>query len=169
MGDRPSDGLGSGAHTTTVSLYSQYYFWLPNGRILRSRLNLSQSFSDDADVRDVSVYGTPQGFRGHASPGNSFTVNSAWEYSVTRNWVLALDLYYQYDENTRVTGFVEQGAAPGTDFQAGSGASKRFGLAPAIEYNWSPRAGVIVGARWVAAGHNVDATFTPVAAINLVY
>src|SRR5258708_7298364 len=31
LGDRPSDGFGSGAHTTTLSLNTQTYFWLPNG------------------------------------------------------------------------------------------------------------------------------------------
>lgn len=28
LGDRPSDGLGSGAYTTTLALYSQTYVWL---------------------------------------------------------------------------------------------------------------------------------------------
>lgn len=168
LGERLADGFGGGAYTTTVALYSQYYFWLPNGRILRTRLNLSQSFSDDVTLRDVSVYATPQGFRGRASPGDSFMVNAAWEYSLTRNWVLALDLYYQHDENTRVTGYVPDSNSP-REYRANSGSSDRFGLAPAIEYNWSPRAGVIVGARWVATGRNVDATLTPVVAINLVY
>src|SRR5262249_30753347 len=51
-----SDGLGSGAYTSTLSLYSQYFFWMPNGRILRTRLNLSCSTSSSADVRDRSVY-----------------------------------------------------------------------------------------------------------------
>jgi hypothetical protein len=47
--------------------------------------------------------------------------------------------------------------------------SWRFGLAPAIEYNFSSRVGVIVGARWFAAGRNAEASITPVAAINIVY
>jgi len=88
LGDRPSDGLGSGAYTTTLALYSQTYFWLPNGRILRMRFNLSQAFSSNVNVEDVSVYGTASGFRGNAKPGNSFLVDPSWEYSVTRSWVL---------------------------------------------------------------------------------
>src|SRR5262245_56670041 len=66
LGDRPNDGIGGGAHTTTLSLYSQYYFWMPNGRVLRTRLDLSRAFSDSAHLEDVSVYGTDQGFRGRA-------------------------------------------------------------------------------------------------------
>jgi hypothetical protein len=170
LGTRASDGLGGGAYTTTVALYSQYYFWLPNGRILRTRLNLAQSFSDDASIEDVSVYGTQPGFRGRASPGDSFTVNSSWEYSLTQNWVLALDIFYQYGANTRVSGDnIESVGGERVAVQENSGSNRRFGFAPAIEYNWSGSVGVIIGARWIAAGRNADATITPVAAINLVY
>jgi hypothetical protein len=35
-GHRAGDGLGAGAYTTTVSLYSQYYLWMLNGRVLRN-------------------------------------------------------------------------------------------------------------------------------------
>lgn len=172
LGERPSDGIGSGAYTTTLALYSQYYFWMPNGRILRTRLNVSRSFSDDVNVRDVSVYGTNADFRGQASPGDSFSINWAGEYSVTRNWVLALDVFYQHDDNTRVSGRTTElidGQPQQRDLRADSGSSRRFGVAPAIEYNFSGNVGVIVGARWVTHGRNVAATFTPVAAINLVY
>jgi hypothetical protein len=45
----------------------------------------------------------------------------------------------------------------------------RFGIAPAIEYNFTGRIGIIAGARWFAAGRNTSATITPVIAINMVY
>src|SRR5215471_14661206 len=37
LGDRPSDGFGGGAYSTTVAFNTQTYFWMPNGRILRMR------------------------------------------------------------------------------------------------------------------------------------
>jgi hypothetical protein len=159
LGTRTSDGLGAGAHTTSLAVHSQYYLWMPNGRILRTRLNIAYAFSDSVDVADTSVYGTGEGFRGRADPGDTFSVYSAWEYSVTRNWVLALDLFYQHDASTRIRGTEH----------ADSGSAWRFGLAPAIEYNWTSRVGLIVGARWFAAGRNTGASVTPVAAINIVY
>jgi hypothetical protein len=165
LGDRPSDGVGSGAYTTTVALYSQYYFWMPNGRILRTRLNFSYAFSADASIDDVSVYGTEAGFRGEAHPGDVFTINSSWEYSITRNWVFALDFIYQHDDTTRVTGRDDTGEQ--VDYESGS--AWRFGVAPAIEYSWNSRVGIIVGARWFAAGENTSATVTPVVAVNMVY
>jgi hypothetical protein len=170
LGDRPSDGLGSGAHTTTLALYSQYYFWMPNGRILRSRFNVAYALSNDADVNGVSVYGTPEEFRGHGSPGDSITINSSWEYSITRNWVFAFDVVYQHSESTRVSGeVIDPAGGPSQRVDESFGSSWQLGLAPAIEYNWNSRMGVIVGARWFAAGRNADASITPVAAINMVY
>lgn len=172
LGNRPSDGLGTGAYTTTVSLYSQYYLWMPNGRILRTRLDVSQSWSKQVGIEDTSVYGTLQGFRGHASPGNSLTIDSAWEYSVTRNWVAALDVVYVDSGSTRVVGDYPQplnGRSMLASVQSESGSSKSLGLAPAIEYNWTSAVGVIVGAKWGAAGRNISTGVIPVAAINLVF
>src|SRR5260370_39606447 len=62
LGDRPSDGLGSGAYTTTLALYSQTYFWMPNGRILRMRFNVLEGVSNNGKVEDVSGYGTGASF-----------------------------------------------------------------------------------------------------------
>jgi hypothetical protein len=171
LGDRPSDGLGSGAHVTTLAWYSMHYLWMPNGRIMRTRLNVARSFADDAAVSDVSVYGTPEGFRGHARPGDSWVINSSWEYSATRNWVLALDLVYQHNESTSVRGSIPDPANPAAriDFRADSGSGWQFGIVPAIEYNFTSTVGVIVGARWFAAGRNASAGITPVAAINMVF
>ena len=172
LGTRPSDGLGAGAYTTSLAVHSQYYLWLPNGRILRTRLNIAYAMSDSVDVADTSVYGTSQGFRGHADPGDTFSIYSAWEYSVTRNWVLALDVFYQHDASTRIRGtnlVSVNGAQQRVPFQAELDSAWRFGLAPALEYNFTSRVGVIFGARWFAAGRNTGASVTPVAAINMVY
>lgn len=165
LGDRPADGIGAGAYTTTMALYSQYYLWMPNGRILRTRLNFSYAFSDDVDVQDVSVYGTSEGFRGEASPGDVFTINSSWEYSITRQWVFAFDLIYQHDDSTRVAGI----DADGLRVEVQSGSAWRFGVAPAIEYNWNSSIGIIAGARWFALGESTSATVTPVVAVNMVF
>jgi hypothetical protein len=172
LGARPSDALGSGAYTTTVSLYSQYFLWMPNGRIMRTRLNVSYSIPDTVSVEDVSVYGTAQGFRGHARPGRVFLVNSAWEYSLTRSWVLALDVVYEHDDRTTLSGFdlsPSGGASQALPVHRDFGWGEVFTLAPAIEYNWNSRMGVIVGAIFTAAGRNASANVIPVAAINMVF
>jgi hypothetical protein len=82
LGPRPTNGLGAGAYTTNPEFLSQMYFWLPNRRIVRTRLDLSDAFSHSVAVRDASVYGTPTGFRGTAHPGSSFYLDNSWEYSL---------------------------------------------------------------------------------------
>lgn len=170
--DGRTDGaLGSGAYSTTVSLYSQTYLWMPNGRILRTRLDLSYEVSRWASVRGISVYGTSRGFNGRAHPGQSFVGDLAFEYSVTQRWVLATDFWWQHDGNTRLEGrygpAVSSALPPYLVQDFGSDDLLYF--APAVEYNWSARMGVIAGARIAAAGRNVGATATPVAAINMVF
>src|SRR5262249_17752307 len=144
---------------------SQDYFWMPNGRILRTRLDISYAISSGVSVHDVSVYGTPQGFVGHAWPGNSLSVDLAGEYSVTSNWVLALDIVYQHNDSTRVSGSAP--AIPG--FQADSGASYSVAFAPAIEYNWNARVGLLLGVRVIQIGRNTTASVTPAIALNMVF
>ena len=170
--DRLSDGLGSGAFTTTVAFYSQTYFWLPNRRILRMRLNVSQAFSNDPEIEDVSVYGTQQGFRGHASPGYTTFVDGSSEYSLTRRWVLALDATYRYQGNTQVSGVNLQAQATGTALPTvdlNSGSTAAFGLAPAVEYSWTRSLGVLLGVRVIPAGRNTAFTVSPAVAINFVH
>ena len=167
---RASDGFGAGAYTTAVSIYSQDYLWMPNGRILRVRLDLTYALSASLGLQDLSVYGTAAGFSGRAYPGDSFTADAAGEYSLTRNWVLALDVVYQHNDNTRVRGSVPSAGAAGvSDFRADSGAGYSLALAPAIEYNWNSRIGLLVGVRMFVAGRNATSSVTPAIALNMVY
>jgi hypothetical protein len=166
-----SDGFGAGAYTTGLSVYSQDYFWMPNGRILRARLDLTYAVSSAVDVRDQSVYGTASGFRGDAHPGDSFTTDAAAEYSLTRNWVLALDAIYQHGAATRVSSRMPpqtSGAFTMSSYEVKSRSSDLIGFAPAIEYNWNGSVGVLVGVRIFELGRNVTASVTPVIALNLV-
>lgn len=171
LGNHPASSSGGGVYTTSLAVYSQYLFWLPTGRILRTRLDLTYAISGAASVNDVSVYGTTAGFRGSVHAGNSFIADAAWEYSLTRHWVLALDLVYEHDSNTRLAGLVRPGRAVGfsaVPIQWNSGSARSLGLAPAIEYNFNSRLGVIAGAKLTPAGRNTADVIIPVAAINIV-
>jgi hypothetical protein len=168
---RASDGLGQGAYTTALSLYAQDYLWLPNGRILRVRLDLTYAWSASVGLEDASVYGTGAGFRGRAYPGSSFTAIASGEYSLTRNWVLATDLVYEHNDSTRVAG-IEPTTPGGSAFESlltETGASESQGLAPAIEYNFTSTVGVIAGVRILESGRNTTGSLTPVAAVNMVF
>ena len=170
LGDRLNDGLGSGAYTTNFSVYTQTYFWVPNGRILRMRFDASQALSHDVNVEGVSVYGTTAGFRGQAKPGSSFLASSSWEYSVTRKWALALDIAYGHNWNTCVSGFdlyPNAGQKP-SSVLLNSRSSEVLAFAPAAEYSWKFNLGLLLGTRVILPSHNTNSTFTPAIAINYV-
>lgn len=158
LGTRPADGIGGGAYTTSIGLYIQDYFWLPNRRIFRARLDTLESFSQRTSVSGASVFGTDAAFHGYAYPGSSFYVDAAGEYSATRNWVPALDVTYRFTNNTSVVSNL------GTT--TNSGISAEYAVAPALEYNWTPAWGVIVGTRFILRGHNAAPSTTPVFAIS---
>jgi hypothetical protein len=168
LGERPANGQGGGAYVTTLALNTQTWFWLPNGRILRMRFNVSQSFARMASVEGVSVYGTGEDFHGHARPGNATFVDAAWEYSLTRNWVLAVDLTWRHARSARVTGHDFSGTTA-IPVRNDSGTSSAFGLAPAIEFNWNPHVGLLAGVRVITGGYNTARSVTPALALNMVY
>lgn len=161
LGTHTSNALGAGAYSTTLGLYAQTYFWMPNGRILRARLDLSQMiYTTNAHVVDASVYGTDPGFLGHALPGLSSSADLAAEYSLTQRWVLALDVAYGYNGDTRVNG---------DNVRLHSGWSQSLAFAPAVEYNMSARIGVLLGVRFIDIGHNTTHSISPALAVNMVY
>ena len=171
LGNRPSDGLGSGAYTSAIAFYAQSYYWLPNHRILRMRLNLTQSFSKSVDLQDVSVYGTGNGFRGTAKPGPVFASGISAEYSLTRRWVLALDAQFNHYWSTRVSGFDSFDPASVQDppsILLNSGSHHSFAFAPAIEYSWKPTIGVLFGTRFIPGNKHTTSSISPALAVNIV-
>ena len=173
LGSRPADGLGSGAFGTFLALYLGENFWLPTGRLLRARLDLTYTFvQDDINVEGVSVYGTDKNFHGHAGPGNSFEADLGLEYSLTRNWVPALDIVYGHGDDTSVHGYEVQRLSSGlaaVRFNSHSGSNESFSLAPALEYNWNKNWGIIAGVQLSFAGRNSGAFVAPQVAINIMY
>ena len=108
---------------------------------------------------------------GQAKPGSSFLADSSWEYSVTRKWVLALDVTYRHNWNTQVTGYnaSPSSAQNPSSVLLNSGSSEVFAFAPAIEYSWKSNLGVLVGTRVIPPSHNTNSTVTPAIAINYVH
>jgi hypothetical protein len=156
------DGHGSGSFATEVGVNLQYYFLFKNDRLLRARLNFLERFPHGTDVADRSVYGTGPGFRGHAEPGAKTTLIGAIEYSVTKEWVLALDVIRESTRKTTVKGRYAGGPLVKQTFPS----SWSVGFAPAIEYNWSDRSGILLGV-WVSSkGHNSRASVTPALAYS---
>ena len=156
------NGHGSGAFAPEVGINVQQYFLLKNGRLLRARINVLHDFPLRTKVAGRSVYGTDNGFRGHARPGAKTSLILGAEYSVSKEWVLALDIERDQWGKTKVNGR----NASGAPIDQTSPKSWNVGFAPAVEYNWSDRAGAIVGVWIVPKGHNTRSSVTPAIAIQ---
>jgi hypothetical protein len=66
---------------------------------------------------------------------------------------------YEHDGSTHVHG---------AELNFNTGESHTWSLAPAIEYNFNSRVGVIAGAKLTVAGRNATAVVIPVVAVNIV-
>jgi hypothetical protein len=157
------EGHGSGAFATEIGVNVQHWFLLKNQRLLRARINVLQRLYNRASVEGRSVYGTDAAFRGHARPGSRTTVIGAVEYSLTKEWVLAMDVEADFAGRTKVSG---QEAPGGPLIRTTSPPSRDIGFAPAVEYNWSPSAGALLGLWIIPKGHNSPASVTPAIAIS---
>jgi hypothetical protein len=127
------------------------------------RVNLTDAISAAVPVTGSSVYGTLAGFRGTAHPGRSLYLDNSWEYSLTRRFVLATDITWRANANTRVT------SANAMQPVLNSGSSTTWNFAPALEYSWKPTIGILLGLRLTPAGRNTSETLTPAIAINIVH
>lgn len=159
---------GSGAYSTTVGVYGQAHF-LP-ARNLRGRVNLTWRIAGaDVDVDGRSAYGTAVGFHGDARLGGALQASGSLEYSFNPQWVLAADLVYEKEHGARLRGTTPgaNGSRQGIDHQLAS--SWRLSAAPAVEYNWSARGGVILGVLVSLRGRNSAAIVSPQVAVNLLF
>jgi hypothetical protein len=154
-------GHGSGSFAPEIGVNLQHYFLLGNGRLLRARINVLKDFPMRHDVAGRSVFGTGADFRGHAKPGSKTTVIVGGEYSLTKEWVLTFDVERDQWDKTVVTG-----RHGGALVKQVSPKSWNVGFAPAVEYNWSDRAGIIAGVWIVPKGHHTQSSVTPAIAIQ---
>jgi Putative MetA-pathway of phenol degradation len=159
----PDLGIGAGAQSTLIGVYAQRVDRVGNGRPLRSRLNITYSFAPSVRLEGASVYGTSRGFRGTAQPGDSAVVDLSIEYSLTRRIALAADLIYRATSSTSVVD--DNDGLPARRVPA----THAFSIAPAIEYSWSSRRGVLIGVRLTPKSEHVAASVTPVVAFNAIF
>ncbi len=162
----PLDGLGSGAFTLKEGVVVQSLFETPGNHPLRLRVyGAAYEPVAKVSVDDLSVYGTSLGFRGQALPGDSAVLGLGAGYSLSRRVVLALDVAENYSEGFEVNGVDAQGVFVRTN----GASSSSLGIAPAIEYSWSGKIGVIAGVEFSAAGRNSLAYVAPQIALSMAF
>ncbi|QBL93593.1 hypothetical protein KSAC_13610 [Komagataeibacter saccharivorans] len=163
---RSEDGVGTGTYTFRLALTEQSTYVLPGHHALRLRTwGTFRRALTNAHIADVSSYGTSAGFRGLAHPGMYGESGFSLEYGVNQRWVIAMDLARDWANGSVVRGHNAQGRYQDILGQS----SGDWLIAPAIEYNWSPRFGVIAGVSALFAGHNTSQVISPQVAFNSIF
>ncbi|MGY4398835.1 hypothetical protein ACVWZA_004045 [Sphingomonas sp. UYAg733] len=160
------NGLGGGATLAKQGIVVESLFDTKGGHPMRVRLFASVTEPlASPEVRDSSVYGTTAGFFGRARPSVATQMGVAAGYAIDQRWVLALDLVRSDASRVHLLGIDGLGTPVAT---SGNRASSTA-IAPAIEYNWSGRAGIIVGVEASFAGKNTRSYIAPQVAIALAF
>lgn len=171
LGDNLLNGQGNGAYRSNLSLLGQQYLWLPNERPLRWRWMAAWSPApQQVSLRGRSVYGTDASFRGKVRPGPGLNAALALEYSINRNWALALDLTASQRSGSQLDGTVLDVAGQRQAVHQHGARSRSFSAAPAVEYIFNDQVGLVVGVQaWLPGGRNSDAYVSPQAAVAVSF
>ncbi len=160
------NGVGQGAYLLKQGVVLQSLFDTWGNHPVRIRVyGAMYEPISHVSVDDLSVYGTGQGFHGNVRPGVSGQVGLGAGWALDQRWVFAFDVVQNYASRYRLDGIDGFGLAVAT--RGPSIASTA--LAPAVEYNWSAKAGIIAGIEFTAAGRNTPSHFAPQIAVAVSF
>lgn len=160
-----TDATGAGSYQTTIGLNFQQLMQLKSGRYLRSRLSLTSTYPKKVNVVNFNAYGGGIGTRGNLSPGHQYAADLAFEYQLTQNWVPAFDILYLKRRASSFKGTIGTTLA-GRPATIGHGEVSQLSIAPAIEYNFSERFGIITGVWLTVKGRESNDFWSAVVAVN---
>lgn len=153
-----TDVSGFGSYTTILALTVGHIHHFCGDHYLNLRINVSGGVPAPAFVKGKNIYGGDATTHGKVFPGLFYTINFGAEYTLTKNWALAMDLVGQVFGRDRFKG--------NTITPVGLPTFVQINMAPAIEYNFNKSIGLIVGTNFTLAGKNAARFISAVAALN---
>ncbi len=147
------DALGSGAYQTTLSLNASKIIWWWLLHPVSLRFSANYKIPTSVKVKEFNAYGGGFGTDGKVKLGHSFTVNFAFEYSITQNWVFASDFSFVSSLKSTFKGIPGITSTLETA-TVGSSYSDQLSIAPAIEYLFNSNIGILGGAWFSVYGKN---------------
>ncbi|CAK7193398.1 hypothetical protein COMNV_01613 [Commensalibacter sp. Nvir] len=159
---RDLDATGQGVYSLRFGLMSQAAYNV-FGKALRIRAwGVARQPLGSTNLKNITSYGTGEGYDGNARLGMFGNTGFSLEYGLSRKWLLAFDFQYDWARGTRM-----RGAYYGKNTQRSvNGASHDIQIAPAVEYNFNPMIGLIVGTALTVDGHNTNDFVQPQFAVN---
>lgn len=163
-----TDQTGSGAYQTVFGFNFQRLIELQNQHYLRTRLSLVAATASDVKVHGVSTFGGNPSTVGKVRPGNSYSTDLAFEYTLTQHWVPVFEMLYVNSGSSGFSG--SPGFTPGGTIDSIGGAGgNQLSLAPAIEYSFNANIGLIAGVWFSVTGPHSSRFVSNVIALNCFF
>lgn len=157
---------GSGTWAPGLGLvFSRLFHW-GGVHFLAARWYFAYTMPTPVFVKGFNNYGGGFHTHGRVYPGHNFTTDLGFEFTMSQSWALALDVFYAHTNKTRFKGRTGI-SAPGVPAVVGGPSQETVSLAPALEYNWNDRIGIIGGPWFTIAGRNSSKFIQWIFAINI--
>ena len=153
-----TDARGMGSWYPEIALILSKLWHLSGIHYFEIRAYSGYRFGTPASVSGLTVYGGGKGTHGTAYPGDIFFVNSAIQCNFSQNFAFACDFLYSHRNRSRFCGKRE---VPAT-----LPSREEFSLAPALEYNFSKKVGLIGGVWFSFAGRNCPQYINGILSLN---
>jgi len=161
-----TDSTGLGGYQTQLGLNLQYLKEVFNSHYLRTRAIYSHRFAGPVNVRGLSSYGGTTKTLGHIKGGGEDTLDLAFEFTLTQNWVAVMEGTWTTGRATIFDGaFDVQNIEPQSSNIGNNNYSEKA-LAPALEYNFNGNIGLIGGVWFPVTGRNTSHYLNYVLALN---
>jgi len=152
---------GVGSYQTIFVLVAGKIFYTFPRHPFKINLNLESVVSTKTNVSGFNLYGGAYDTKGTVDPGTGYTVNLAFEFSLTRKWVIGSDIHYVRQNKIPFKG--NPGTLPsGAAADAGLPSSNQLSLAPTLEYSYNENFGLLGGAWFTVTGSNTPQFFSGV-------
>lgn len=163
-----TDSTGLGSYQTAVGLNFQHILRFSDIHYLRTRFAVNYVLASVADIQGFSIYGGTRETNGRINPGSMWTLDLAGEFTMTQNVNLVMEGFYAHRQATNFRGIIgfNSDNTPGT---IGRRAMSIYTLAPAIEYNFTQKIGLLTGTWITLAGKNATHFNTYVVALNMYF
>ena len=149
-----ADSLGAGAFQTSFAATFQKLLYLGGGHFLRTRWNFTYTVPTTiVNLRGLNSYGGAADTNGRIDLGNHFSTDLAFELTLTRHWVPAIDLLYVTTASNRFHGNPGT-TSSGLPAMISTLSSEQFSIAPAMEYNFNADLGIIGGVWYSVSGRS---------------
>lgn len=175
------NATGLGSYQTGIDLNFQKLIPLKGNYYLNAHWSVGYLYGSAVHVKGYSSYGGSALTNGDVKPGSVYTIDLAGELSLSQHWVAVLEGFYQYQDADRFYGdygnlnfnfpkktrreirealsrLVPNKHNISSLFleipKIGNATMDMFSLAPALEYNFSKKFGIIMGSWFSFYGKN---------------